>query len=410
MKNYKILETRPELTTEQIAQGMDFNKIKKNAALAKSAVLKSFIIKGLLGIVAISSFIIVYKNYKPSVVKKTQIVFADAPKTINRYEKDTLVNCAKTIIDKIPTSVVKHKTLINNIVADQPLVIDTNTIKFTSANNQTFKDSVKTSPNHNYPDDKKTENTNSIEQKTFGQADIKEINRSIIKINERLYASKFEVSNKLYMIFLNSVKQLNNANLLAVAEIDTLKWADKLSYNEPYVHYYHSHQAYQNFPVVNITYEGAKLFCEWLTAQYNSDPKRKFKKVFVRLPSEEEWIIAAQAGNSSAIYPWEGKEIRNKKGQIMCNFKSELKDTLWINGKHVTNADVTVPVNSYWKNNFGLYNMGGNVAEMLNEKGLTKGGSWRDNQKYLKIDINYKYDGNAQPFVGFRYFVEILEK
>ncbi|MES2395609.1 MAG: SUMF1/EgtB/PvdO family nonheme iron enzyme [Bacteroidota bacterium] len=244
----------------------------------------------------------------------------------------------------------------------------------------------------------------------LGQIHIKEIDESLVKINDGLYASKYEVSNKLYIAFLNSLKRSNKTNLLSIAQIDTLKWTDKLTYNEPYVHYYHRHPAYQNYPLVNISYEGANLYCAWLTEQYNSDKKRKFKKVLFRLPSEKEWILAAQAGDSSAIYPWEGKELRNKKGQVMYNFKRQVKDTMWIDGKYLENMDVTAPVKSYWKNIFGLYNMGGNVAEMINEKGIVKGGSWRDDSEYLKIDTKYKYDGKAQTFVGFRCFAEILEE
>ncbi|MDP1747337.1 MAG: SUMF1/EgtB/PvdO family nonheme iron enzyme [Bacteroidota bacterium] len=244
----------------------------------------------------------------------------------------------------------------------------------------------------------------------LGQIHMKEIDESLVKIKDGLYASKYEVSNKLYITFLNSLKRSNKTNLLSIAQIDSVKWTDKLTYNEPYVHYYHSHPAYQNYPLVNISYEGADLYCAWLTEQYNFDKKRKFKKVLFRLPSEKEWILAAQAGDSSAIYPWEGKELRNKKGQVMYNYKRELKDTLWVDGKYIENVDVTAPIKSYWKNNFGLYNMSGNVAEMINEKGIVKGGSWKDDSEYLKIDTKNKYDGNAQTFVGFRYFAEILEE
>ncbi|MBA3898823.1 MAG: SUMF1/EgtB/PvdO family nonheme iron enzyme [Bacteroidetes bacterium] len=240
----------------------------------------------------------------------------------------------------------------------------------------------------------------------FGQVDIKEINKSLAKVNDGLYASKYEVSNRMYMTFLNDLKQLNSIDLLTIAQIDTLKWSNKSCYNEPYVHYYHSHPAYYNYPVVNINYEGAKLFCEWLTNQYNANPKRKFKKVLFRLPSEEEWVTAAQAGDSSAIYPWQGNGLRKKDGQVMCNFKRETNDSLGMD----KNQDITVAKNSYLPNNFGIYNMSGNVAEMINKKGIAKGGSWKDNPSYLKIDNNFKYDGNAQTFVGFRYFAEIIEK
>lgn len=244
----------------------------------------------------------------------------------------------------------------------------------------------------------------------FGQFNVKDINESLAKINDTLYASKYEVSNKLYMSFLNSLRLERKLNLVSMAQIDSLKWIDKLSYNPPYVVYYHTHPGYYNFPVVNISYEGAKLFCEWLTEHYNSSQNRKkFKQVLFRLPTEKEWISAAQAGDSSAIYPWKGNALRNKKGQVLYNFKRQLKDTLWINGKFVENMDVTAPVKSYWENEFGLYNMSGNVAEMINEKGIVKGGSWIDDSEFLKIMNKYSYDGKPKPFVGFRYFVEVIE-
>lgn len=244
----------------------------------------------------------------------------------------------------------------------------------------------------------------------FGQIQIKEINESLVKINGDLYASKYEVSNKVYTSFLNSLKQSKLSNLVAIAEIDSLNWMNKLSYNEPYVHYYHTHVGYHNFPVVNISYEGATLFCKWLTENYNSNPKRKFKKVLFRLPTEKEWIMAAQAGDSTAMYAWAGNSLRNAKGQVMYNFKRAIKDTLWVDNKYIENADVTAPIKSYWSNSFGLYNMSGNVAEMINEKGIVKGGSWKDDSEYLKVNTSYKYEGNTQPSVGFRYFAEVIEK
>lgn len=245
---------------------------------------------------------------------------------------------------------------------------------------------------------------------TFGQVDIKEINKSLAKINETLYASKYEVSNKLYVNFLNSLKQANKINELSIAQIDTLKWRDKLSYNEPYFVYYHTHPAYKDYPVVNISYEAATLFCDWLTEQYNSNPKKKFKNVKFKFPTETEWTIAAQAGDSLAIYPWTGKELRNKKGQLRCNFRRGNEDTMGVAGNLNDKADIIAPVISYWPNKFGLYNMSGNVAEMVSEKGIAKGGSWKDKPEFLRIDAKFNYDGSAQTFIGFRYFVEIIKK
>ncbi|MCW3104229.1 MAG: hypothetical protein JWO09_2669 [Bacteroidetes bacterium] len=63
MKNYKVLENRRELTTEQIQSGLDFNKIKSNAAIVKSALLKALLIKTSLGLVFVASLAFVYVNY-----------------------------------------------------------------------------------------------------------------------------------------------------------------------------------------------------------------------------------------------------------------------------------------------------------------------------------------------------------
>ncbi|MEZ5174394.1 MAG: SUMF1/EgtB/PvdO family nonheme iron enzyme [Bacteroidia bacterium] len=242
-----------------------------------------------------------------------------------------------------------------------------------------------------------------------GQIDIKEINKSFVKISEGLYASKYEVSNMQYLTYLNYLRQSDDSSLLALAQIDTSNWNRSAAFNEPYVHYYHSHPAYQNYPVVNISYEAANKYCEWLTKQYNAASGKKFEKVLFRLPTEKEWITAAQAGDNNAMYPWKGEYLRNKSGQVLCNYKREMTDTLAIEGKNMASADVTAPVNSYWKNSYGLFNMSGNVAEMVDEKGIAKGGSWLYGPEFLKVDQVQEYDGDAQTYIGFRYFVEIIE-
>ena len=246
----------------------------------------------------------------------------------------------------------------------------------------------------------------------LGQIDIKEINRSIEEVHEDLYAARSEVSNRLYKTFIEDLKKTNNQQTLVVAQIDTLKWRDNLSFNEPYVKYYHQHPAYQNYPVVNVSYAGAQKFCEWLTVQYNANPKRKFKKVIIRLPSEKEWIEAAQAGDTSAQYAWHGTAFFNNKGQAFANFTNEIKDTLAFKEQMKTNAnrDVIAPIDSYWKNDFGIFNMCGNVAEMVSEKGIAKGGSWRNKSEELQIKSKYVYTGDAENFIGFRYFLQVLEE
>jgi len=233
-------------------------------------------------------------------------------------------------------------------------------------------------------------------QGTFGQLNIKDINRSLAKINDSLYASKYEISNQLYGAFINSQKKNHNDDILVKAKIDSLQWLSKESYNKPYEFYYHLHPAFNDYPVVNITYDGAVLFCKWLSDEYNSSPKRKFKQVIFRLPSEQEWMIAAKGGSSSSNYTWD-----ENKGLINCNYRTTNEDSV---------NYYTVSVKTYQPNGYGLYNMCGNVAEMLNDKKMVKGGSWQDTIENVKIDAQKPYDGKAMTTVGFRYFMEVVEK
>ncbi len=244
----------------------------------------------------------------------------------------------------------------------------------------------------------------------FGQISIKETDKSLAKITDNLYASKYEVSNSQYNAFLFVLKNSKQLDKYAIARIDSLKWTDKLSNNAAYAEYYHLHIAYKDYPVVNISYDAALLFCEWLTNEYNASPDRKFNKVKFRLPTEQEWMMAAQGGDNSAIYPWEGKELRNSKGCYMCNFIRPSADSIGIAGNLNDAADITAPVKAYYPNNFGLYNMSGNIAEMMADKGIVKGGSWCDYAENMTILSTQSYDGSAKRTVGFRYFVDIIER
>jgi formylglycine-generating enzyme required for sulfatase activity len=242
--------------------------------------------------------------------------------------------------------------------------------------------------------------------------DAKYIENSVAKISDNLYAGKYEVSNIMYQQFLNELEINNRTEDLKIAQIDSIGWmSDKQNYNQPLVTLYHKHPAYYNYPVVNISYEAANLFCAWLTEKYNAYPKRKFNKARFRLPTEVEWKFAAHGGHPNSVFS-NGDTIRaSKNGAMMYNFNAVKYFKLIGNTSQAQineNADILAPCKSYWANDYGLYNMSGNAAEMINDKGFAKGGSFLTGETSLRIDAIMYYQKSACD-LGFRYFMDVVK-
>ena len=255
----------------------------------------------------------------------------------------------------------------------------------------------------------------------------KVILQKMSKVNDSLYAGKYEVSNLDYRNFLAEIAA-KDPSLAEKYKVDSTKWPHVPRYGEPMTinQRYHRHPAFSDYPVVNISYAAAMEYCNWLTETYHKDPKRKFQKVIFTLPSGNEWTTAAQGGRSNAIFPWGNYYLVNKKGFYMCNFKAVgdpyvVKDSL---GKPVIknyngNADLhaaefppksfyTMNVRSFTPNDLGMYNACGNAAEMILEQGNAMGGSWNSYGGEVSTTSTKKYSFPS-PEVGFRVFMRIIE-
>jgi formylglycine-generating enzyme required for sulfatase activity len=241
------------------------------------------------------------------------------------------------------------------------------------------------------------------------QVSNKDLKKNFVIMSDQLYAGKYEVSNVQYRHFLEDLKKQNKHEEWEAARVDSCNWTPKKGiYSEKMRDYYHLHPAYDFYPVVNVSISSATAYCTWLTEKYHSNPKRKYQKVIFRLPTCEEWESAAHGADSSSRYPWEGDFLLDKHMRMQCNSQLDYSIIPFIKFNPFE-ADKFSPVKSYKPNSIGLYNMSGNVAEMVSDLALTKGGSWQDDSYYMQIRVSQPYNLESQYDVGFRVFMEILE-
>lgn len=217
---------------------------------------------------------------------------------------------------------------------------------------------------------------------------------------------------------------------------DTLVWIRDFSYsyNEPQSKKYFSHPAYDQYPVVGVSWRQATAFCTWRTNLLNSflESRKRAPESDFRLPTEAEWEYAARGGRSQSTYPWGSYYTRNKKGCLLANFKPGRGNYPEDGGFYTVRAD------AYWPNDFGLYNMSGNVAEWTSSlyyegaynfqhdmnpdirwnakksdpprmrRKVVRGGSWKDVGYFLQTGARaYEYQDTAKSYIGFRCVIDL---
>ncbi|HRH39340.1 MAG TPA: SUMF1/EgtB/PvdO family nonheme iron enzyme, partial [Flavobacteriales bacterium] len=212
---------------------------------------------------------------------------------------------------------------------------------------------------------------------------------------------------------------------------DTLVWVHDFTYsfNEPMTENYFWHPAYDDYPLVGVTWVQATAFNVWRTQLMNSwlsDGGESTVNRF-RLPTEAEWEYASRGGLDQAPYPWGGPYVRNRQGCFLGNFKP-------LHGNYVDDGGFhTVPVDSYTPNDYGLYQMAGNVSEWTStafdesvydfdhdlnpeysydaiatdapslKRKVIRGGSWKDIGYYMQTGTrSYEYQDTTKAYIGFR--------
>jgi formylglycine-generating enzyme required for sulfatase activity len=218
---------------------------------------------------------------------------------------------------------------------------------------------------------------------------------------------------------------------------DTLCWIHDFTYSNSVdkTNMYFWHPAYDQYPVVGVTWQQANAFNVWRTQLLNSYRGSNWQSYVqdFRLPSETEWEYAARGGLDLNPYPWGGPYIRNSRGCFLGNFKPMRGRYMEDGGFH------TVKVNSYHPNDYGLYCMSGNVSEWCStaydesiyefghdlnteytynaldhdppsmKRKVIRGGSWKDIGYYLQTGSrSFEYQDTAKSYVGFRSVMSYL--
>lgn len=211
---------------------------------------------------------------------------------------------------------------------------------------------------------------------------------------------------------------------------DTTAWINDFenAYNEPYTRMYFSHPGYNQYPVVGVSWEQANAFSNWRTDFLRRSLGRE--GIYIepyRLPTEAEWEYAARAGNSESSYPWDELLPMDERGCFYANFKP--MDGDFVRDGHI----ITSPVGTFKPNDFGLYDMAGNVSEWTStafvesinqltsdmnpefrydaakedpykmKRKIVRGGSWKDVSNNLRSDLRmWEYQNEQRSYIGFR--------
>jgi formylglycine-generating enzyme required for sulfatase activity len=268
---------------------------------------------------------------------------------------------------------------------------------------------------------------------SYSWVDLKQAARTTYKYDNKACTGKYD--GQVTNIDGVTTAVVNRGNFIMHDKIpvypDTLCWIRDFTYsfNDPQASLYFWHPSYDDYPVVGVSWVQAKAFSIWRTDFMNNSLRKQGVPDVqaYRLPSETEWEYAARGGLDLSMYPWGGPYTRNNKGCFLANFKP-------LRGNYIDDGAVyAAKVGSFEPNEYGLYDMAGNVAEWtrcayapdayifthdlnpnyeydakpsdppIMKRKVVRGGSWKDVAYFLQCGSrDYEYQDSTKPYVGFR--------
>ncbi|MES2588775.1 MAG: SUMF1/EgtB/PvdO family nonheme iron enzyme [Bacteroidota bacterium] len=267
--------------------------------------------------------------------------------------------------------------------------------------------------------------------------------REMISV-QGFFMQKTEVSNLEYRTYLFDLLINGKKEEFLKAKPDQQAWKIALRDSAQYmIDNYFSNVRFDNYPVNNISREGAELYCKWLTQElivYVGE-KDAVKYNDMRIPTRQEWVKAASNEGKQLPYAFSDSNLYDKKLNYFkanfnlknFNYPKMVKDENYKKNqdfypavKFFSNNKSKTPYTWDYKvicNDLKLYNLSGNVAEMVvvvannlvkvddgmtsqkpNSQHGTAGGGWMNSAEGIKINApdNHPNVTEAHPNIGFR--------
>ena len=223
-----------------------------------------------------------------------------------------------------------------------------------------------------------------------------------------------KVEQKLLPAYRAFISAIQNEDLCSVASKVNFgyltDWKISSCYNDKLLPI--KNESMINFPVTGLTYKQVQRYTEWLTiiyqTQINEGQDLPYEINF-RLPKMEEWEKMATLGLSEPMRKNNCLDSLNKEGCMLINYNASTACKNYDDYLKYSFGKGSSFANSFNPDNNGIYNFFGNVAEMVFEKGLAKGGSYFHSAKKCALNITMEYE-NAEPWLGFRVVAEFKAK
>ena len=216
-------------------------------------------------------------------------------------------------------------------------------------------------------------------------------------IKDSLYFDINEVTNVSWREYMYWVKREKGEYSLEYKNTlpDTMVWDGRdFSYQTMYLR----QAMFSNYPVVGIRYDQAVAYCKWRTdrvkemfeIEKKKHPKMYLPKFQYRLPTKDEWELAAKVDYN----------LKTKKEMAKAIKKDPSLDTK--NLKRIASTEM------FWPNYNGVCAMNSNVSEYILEKGIAMGGNYTlgSDKEFSEIKVK---SITVEKWLGFRCVCEIIE-